>query len=654
MKNKINELGVEVDLQKADEIAKKYDSESRFRTNIGWKGILVTVWLIAMSIFQLYSAGLSVMTTNIQRTYHLGFALVAVFLLYPATKKSNKKGFTIFDAVCAILSATVTGYLILFFDDIVKRGAKVTDFEFFLGIITILLVLEAGRRVLGKGLPILAIVFLIYCYFGRYFPGLFEHRGFSIERIVQHMYLVPEGIFGVALGVSSTFVFLFILFGSFLNESGGAKFFNDIALAAAGKWSGGPAKVSVFASGLMGTISGSSIANVATTGAFTIPLMKKIGYQPYFAGAVEAVASTGGQIMPPVMGAAAFIMSELLGVSYGKIIVAAVIPAALYYLGVFMSVHFVAKRDDLKGLPKEMLPDLKELMKKSGHLLIPIALIIVLLVSGFTPEFSAIWGTVSILVFSAIRKETRMDLKKIMRALELGAKSALGVAIACAIVGFIIGTSSLTGLGLNLSNNIIEMAGGNLILTMVFAMVACIILGMGLPTTANYIVTSTMLAPALVKLGVLPIAAHFFVFYFGLMADITPPVCLAAFTGAGIAGANPTKTGFTATKLGIAAFILPYMFVFSPQLLLQNTSLIEVIPMIAGAIFGIVAVAASTMKFFVVDNNIFEGILLFIGGILMIDPNIMTTLLGVVIVGGIYLIQKKRKKSNQADVELQV
>lgn len=650
----MNELGVEVDLQKADEIAKKYDSESRFRLNIGWRGKLVTIWLILFSIFQLYSAGLSVMTTNIQRTYHLGFALVAVFLLYPATNKSNKNAFTIFDAVCAILSAAVTGYIIVFFDDIVKRGAKVTDFEFFLGIITILLVLEAGRRVVGKGLPILSIVFLIYCYYGRYFPGLFEHRGFSMERIVQHMYLVPEGIFGVALGVSSTFVFLFILFGSFLNESGGAKFFNDIALAAAGKWSGGPAKVSIFASGLMGTISGSSIANVATTGAFTIPLMKKIGYQPYFAGAVEAVASTGGQIMPPVMGAAAFIMAELLGVSYGKIIVAAVIPAVLYYLGVFMSVHFVAKRDGLKGLPKEMLPDVKELMIKSGHLLIPIVLIIVLLISGFTPEFSAIWGTVSIIVFSAIRKETRMDFKKILKALELGAKSALGVAIACALVGFVIGTSSLTGLGLSLSNNIVEMAGGNLILTMVFAMIACIILGMGLPTTANYIVTSTMLAPALVKLGVLPIAAHFFVFYFGLMADITPPVCLAAFTGAGIAGANPTKTGFTATKLGIAAFILPYMFVFSPQLLLQNTNMLEVIPMIAGAVFGIVAVAASTMNFFITDDNIFERILLFIGGILMIDPNLLTTLIGVAIVGGIYIIQKRRKKSTDRNIEMSV
>lgn len=645
MSNETNKIAFEVDQKKADEMVKKYDSESRFREHIGWKAKLISVWLIAMAIFQIYSTGFSVMTTNIQRTYHLGFAMVGIFLLYPASKKSSKNGFTVLDAGLAILSLVVNGYLILFFDDIVRRGAKVTQIEFILGIVAILLVIEAGRRVLGNGLPILASIFLVYCYFGRYFPGLFEHRGFSLTRIVQHMYLVPEGIYGVALGVSATFVFLFILFGSFLNESGGAKFFNDLALAAAGQWSGGPAKVSIFASGLMGTINGSSIANVATTGAFTIPLMKKIGYKPHFSGAVSAASSVGGQIMPPVMGAAAFIMTELLGVSYSKIIVAAIVPAILFYLGIFMSVHFVAKKDGLKGIPREMLPSVKDLMKRMGHLLFPILLILVLLVSGFTPEFSAIWGTVSVLVFSSLRKETRMSFKKVLTALELGAKSALGVAIACSMVGFIIGTSSLTGLGLSISNNIIELAGGNLLLTMVLSMVACLILGMGLPTTANYIVTSTMLAPALVKLGVLPIAAHFFVFYYGLAADLTPPVCLAAFTGAGIAGANPTKTGFTSTQLAIAAFILPYMFVYSPQLLLQNVNIIQLIPMLASAIFGITVIAGSTMNYFITNDKIYERVLLFAGGLLMIEPSIITTLIGVAMVGVVILAQLKRKKA---------
>ena len=650
MSDDIKKIEFEVDEKKAEEVVKKYDSESRFRLSSGWKGKIITIWLIMMALFQIYSTGFSVMTTNIQRTFHLGFALVGIFLLYPASKKSKHNGFTVFDAALAILSLIINGYLILFFNDIVRRGAKVTSLEFIFGVIAILLVLEAGRRVLGNGLPILATVFLIYCYFGKYFPGLFEHRGFSLVRIVQHMYLVPEGIYGVALGVSATFVFLFILFGSFLNESGGAKFFNDLSLAAAGKWSGGPAKVSIFASGLMGTINGSSIANVATTGAFTIPLMKKIGYQPYFAGAVSAASSVGGQIMPPVMGAAAFIMAEMLGVSYGKIILAAIVPAVLYYLGIFMSVHFVAKKDGLKGIPKEMLPNVKELMKKSGHLLFPILLILVLLVSGFTPEFSAIWGTVSVLAFSYIRKETRMDLKKILKALELGAKSALGVAIACAMVGFIIGTSSLTGLGLSISNNIIELAGGNLLFTLFLSMIACLILGMGLPTTANYIVTSTMLAPAIVKLGVLPIAAHFFVFYYGLAADLTPPVCLAAFTGAGIAGANPTKTGFTSTKLAIAAFILPYMFVYSPQLLLQNVNIVQFIPMLISAVVGICAVAGSTMNYFICNDKPIERLLLFAGGLLMIEPKIITTLIGLALLALVVVVQLKRKKSQNSNV----
>lgn len=650
--NEINRLEFGIDQEKADEVVKKYDSESRFRVNMGWKGKLVSIWLIIMALFQVYSTGFSIMTTNIQRTYHLGFALVGIFLLYPASKKSSENGFSLFDAILAILSLIVNGYLILFFDDIVRRGAKVTSLEFVLGIIAILLILEAGRRVLGNGLPILATIFLVYCYFGRYFPGLFEHRGFSLERIVQHMYLVPEGIYGVALGVSATFVFLFILFGSFLNESGGAKFFNDLALAAAGQWSGGPAKVSIFASGLMGTINGSSIANVATTGAFTIPLMKKIGYKPYFAGAVSAAASVGGQIMPPVMGAAAFIMTELLGVSYSKIIIAAIVPAILYYLGIFMSVHFVAKRDGLKGIPKDMLPNAKELMKRMGHLLFPILLILTLLISGFTPEFSAIWGTVSVLVFSCFRKETRMSFKKILTALELGAKSALGVAIACAMVGFIIGTSSLTGLGLSISNNLIELAGGNLLYTMILSMIACLILGMGLPTTANYIVTSTMLAPALVKLGVLPIAAHFFVFYYGLMADLTPPVCLAAFTGAGIAGANPTKTGFTSTQLAIAAFILPYMFVYSPQLLLQNINILQFIPILISAVIGIIVIAGSTMNYFITNDKYIERIMLFAGGLLMIEPRLITTLIGIALVGAVVILQLRRKKTEDNAIRL--
>src|SRR5690554_1231091 len=310
-----NGLEFATDRAKAEDLVRKYDAESRFRSSMpGWRGRLVSVWLVIMSLFQLYTSTYGLMTTNIQRTYHLGFTMVAIFLLYPFKKTSPRDRFSVVDILFAAASLVINGYLVINFNAIVSRGARVTGVEYVLGIVAVLLVLEAGRRVLGYGLPILASVFLLYCYFGRYAPGLFMHRGFAIERIVQHMYLVPEGIYGTALGVSATFVFLFILFGAFLNESGGAQFFHDLALSAAGRMTGGPAKVAIFASGLLGTINGSSIANTATTGAFTIPLMKKVGYRPYFAGAVEATSSTGGQIMPPVMGAAAFIMAEFLAV----------------------------------------------------------------------------------------------------------------------------------------------------------------------------------------------------------------------------------------------------------------------------------------------------------------------------------------------------
>jgi len=407
---------------------------------------------------------------------------------------------------------------------------------------------------------------------------------------------------------------------------------------------GGPAKVAIFASGLLGTINGSSIANTATTGAFTIPLMKKVGYKPYFAGAVEAASSTGGQIMPPVMGAAAFIMSEFLGVSYAWIIKAAIVPAILYYFGIFMSVHLVAKKERLKGLPRDILPDFKTVMKTRGHLVVPIVVVIFLLVTGRTPVFSAFWGTLSVIAVSSLRKETRMGPARILAALEAGARSALGVAIACAIVGFVIGTSSLTGLGLTISNNLVELAGGNVLLTLVLAMIGSLILGMGLPTTANYIVTSTIVAPALVKLGILPIAAHMFVFYFGIIADITPPVCLAAFTGAGIAGASPAKTGLTATKLAIAAFILPYMFVYSPQLLLQDVTLGGMISILATSVIGIACVAGSTMGYFIINDNLLERILLLASGLLMIKPGHTTDIIGFALAGIVVLWQLQRKK----------
>jgi TRAP transporter 4TM/12TM fusion protein len=633
-----------IETRKAQELLEKYEAESRYRRLSGWRGRIVGFWLIAMSLFHLYAASVGVLTTNIQRTWHLLFALSAVFLLYPWRSKAAKKdSLPLVDIFLALLAIIVNGYLIVSFDDIVLRGARVTPLELVLGTLAIVLLLEAGRRILGWALPILASLFLFYCYFGQYFPAMFQHRGYSWTRIVQHMYVVPEGIYGVALGVSATFVFLFILFGAFLNVSGGAKFFNDLALALAGKYAGGPAKVAIFSSSLLGTINGSSIANTATTGAFTIPLMKKVGYKPHFAGAVEASASTGGQIMPPVMGAAAFIMTEFLGVSYREVIVAAIVPAVLYYFGIFMSVHLTAKKEGLKGLPPEVLPQVKEVFKTRGHLLLPIVVIMGLLIIGFTPVFAAFWGTISVIVVSQFKRETRITFVSFFVALEEGARSALGVAIACAVVGFIIGTSSLTGLGLTVSNYFVELAGGMLLPTLILAMIACLVLGMGLPTTANYIVTATIVAPVLAKLGILPIAGHMFVFYFGILADVTPPVCLAAFTGAGIAGANPTRTGIEATKLALAAFILPYMFVYSPQLLLQNVAFFEFLQLLVTALIGIIALAGATMNYLLVPNRIYERLLLFGGSLCMIDPGLVTDIIGLSSLSLVLALQWRRR-----------
>ncbi|MGN0882486.1 TRAP transporter permease [Cloacibacillus porcorum] len=574
-------------------LIEKYDAESRYRTLKGLPGKLISLWLAAMSLFHLATAGLVTMPLAIQRAVHLTFAITAVFILYPATRRGAKDRTPWYDWLLAAAGFAVIGYIVVFFNEISRRGANPTDMEIYLGIAAIVLIVEGGRRIVGNVLPCLSIIFLAYCYFGNYVPGIFQIRGYSLSRIIQHMYLTPEGIFGLALGVSATFVIVFIIFGAFLSHSGGARFFNELALAVAGGRPGGPAKVAVVASGLLGTISGSSVANVATTGAFTIPLMKRVGYQPYYAGAVEACASTGGQLMPPIMGAGAFIMSEFLGIPYLTIAGAAVIPAFLYYAAIFTNVHIRARKKRLQGLPKEQLPALKEVMRADGHLVIPVIVIIATLLMKYTPLRAGFIGVISVIVVSSLKKNTRMSFATIFKALEDGARGALGVAMACALVGFIVGTSSLTSLGLTISNNIIEIAGGNLLLTLVMAMCACIILGMGLPTTANYIVCSTIIAPALIGMSVMPLAAHLFVFYFGIMADITPPVCLAAFTGAGIAGASPSKTGFTATRIAIASFMLPYCFVYNPMLLLQRVVYWELAILVISAFLGVMMLAGA-------------------------------------------------------------
>ncbi len=620
----------EEDLQS---IVEKYDIESRFRRPVGFPKMFVSAWLIAMSLFHLYTAGIGLLPTSIHRAVHLTFAIVAVFLLYPGREGEDKTKIPWFDWVLAAVAGVGTGYIIFFFNEIARRGAQVQPHEVWLGILTFVMVLEAGRRVAGKVLPFLSVFFLLYCYFGRFMPFMFMHRGYSINRIIQHMYLTQEGIFGVALGVSSTFVFLFILFGAFLGKSGGARFFNELALAMAGHSPGGPAKVAIVASGLLGTISGSSVANVATTGAFTIPLMKKVGYKPEFAGAVEASASTGGQFMPPIMGAGAFIMSEFLGISYLRIAAAAAIPALLYYIALYFAVHLRARQRDLRGLPKDLLPSLKQVMKKDGHLMVPLVVIIGMLLNRYTPLAAAFWGIVSVVGVSLPRKHTRMGIRDICDALEEGARCALGVALACALVGFIVGTSSLTALGLTISNNIIDISRGLLFPTLLLSMVACLVLGMGLPTTANYIVTSTMIAPALVKMGVLPLAAHLFVFYFGIMADLTPPVCLASFTGAGIAGGNPSQTGFMATRIALVAYLIPYSFIYNPVILLENFSWVPLAIIVVASLASIFSLASALQGWMFERLSYPVRVVLFVAAIVAFLPDYRVKAMAALFIG---------------------
>ena len=517
--------------------------------------------------------------------------------------------------------------------------------DVIMGVIGVLLVIEATRRVVGIPMVVVVLVFIAYAFAGPYMPGVLAHRGLTPEQLIGHLYFTTEGIFGIPLGVSSTFIFLFILFGAYLESTGLGKFFIDIANALAGWARGGPAKVAVISSAFMGTVSGSSVANVAGTGSFTIPMMKKLGYRKEFAGAVEAASSTGGQLMPPVMGAAAFLMAEFVGVPYIDIVAAAVIPAILYFAGVLLGVHLEARFSNLKGIPRDQLPKAWVIFKERGHLAIPLVVIVYLLVTGFTPMRAALVAIVLSIVASALRKNTRMKPIEIVHGLETGARNVLGVVIACAAAGIIIGVVTKTGVGLKLASGLLALSGGYLLPTMFFTMIASLILGMGVPTTANYVITSTIAAPALIQMGVPVLAAHMFVFYFGIIADVTPPVALAAYAASGISGGKPLLTGLNASKLAIAAFIIPYIFVLSPELLMINATAVTLVFAVVTALLGMVGVSSSMIGFLVTKNSKWERLLLFISGILMIIPGLATDIPGIALFAVIALFQKKRAKN---------
>lgn len=647
-----------------DQLMEQYDLEtSKLRKLTGKVALFITIVAILMSAFHLYTAWHGTLLAMKQRSLHLIFAFTLGFALYPGFKKSSKDKIDIMDWVLMFLSIGVWGYIFFNVEAIALKGGQMSTTDMVLGVLAVLLTLEVTRRVVGPELPIVTIVFLLFAYFGRHLPGVFAHRGFNVTRIVSHMYMTTEGIMGTPLGVSSTFVFMFILFGSFLDKTGVGEFFIDFAYALTGSTRSGPAMTSVLSSGLMGSISGSSVANTVTTGAFTIPLMKSVGYKPHYAGAVEATASTGGQIMPPVMGAAAFIMADFTGFPYISIVKAAIIPAVLYYIAVGTMVHLEACKLGLKGMPRESLPKVSNILRKQGYLTLPLIAIIFMLVKQYPPTMAALTGIVIgvIVAFAAslIKKDNSFTPKDILGAMEAGAKGAVGVACACACAGMIVGVVTLTGFGLKIAEVIVLIAQGKLIPTLLLTMVSSIILGMGLPTTAKYIVLATMAVPAITKLGVNLMSAHLFILYFGVVADVTPPVALAAYAGAGIAGANSMKTGFQAFKLAIGAFIIPYIFVINPHLIMVDSvvgttvnwlPITAAVPTIVTALIGTICLAGTVESYLFGNLRIWQRVILLGAAFALLDPKLLTDFIGLGALAVIFITQKVLNKDKDGTI----
>jgi TRAP transporter 4TM/12TM fusion protein len=635
----------------SEQILEKYDMEARFRKfDVLWMTRLVSILAIGLALFHLITAYTGPLVTLKHRALHTGVVMALVFLLYPSSKKSSRKRASFIDFLFAFVSLLAMGYIFVDFHGIVNRAGDPNTTDLIFGLLTVMLVLEGGRRIVGNALTILSSIFLLYAYFGPYMPKIIGHRGYSVPDIINYMYLTTEGIYGVAIGVSATYIFLFILFGSFLEKTGMGQLFSDASMALAGHTAGGPAKVSVISSGFLGSINGSAIANVVTTGAFTIPLMKRTGYSANYAGAVEAAASVGGQIIPPVMGATAFIMAETLGMSYGEIALAAIIPGFLYYLGVIMMVHLRAKRLGLEGMKREDLPKVSKVFKERGHLLIPLVILLYMLFGGYTPIFAAFFSIISTVIIAQLRPLTRLSIKDILQALEGGTRSALSVAMSCAMVGLIVGVATLTGFGLKMTNAILVLGAGSLLLTLIFTMFASIILGMGLPSIPTYIITATMAAPALAAYGIAPFVAHMFVFYFGILANLTPPVALAAFAGAGIAGGDPNRTGLISLRLAAAGVIVPFIFVYSPEMLMQNDATAsQVIWIAVTASIGVIGLAAGLEGFLLTKLNAIMRLLLVTGALTLMVPGVVTDTIGCVLLGtvlALQIIESRKSKPN--------
>ncbi|WP_020676148.1 TRAP transporter permease [Geopsychrobacter electrodiphilus] len=606
---------------------------------------VVTMVGISMTMFQLYTALFGSYTALLQRACHLSFALLITFMLYQPTRKSQDS-VPWYDWLILALTSAAYGYLCFNGQEISYHMSFVTpltSIELLVGVVAGLLLIEATRRTVGNSLALVLVFSLAYIFFGEHLPGLMQHRGFNLTWIVDQLFYGTDGVFGIPLGVASTFIFLFILFGKLLEASKGGEFFIDIAVAGMGRFRGGPAKTAILGSALLGTISGSAVANVSTTGAFTIPLMKRTGYKPEFAGAVEAVASSGGQIMPPIMGATAFVIATYVGIPYGELAFKAIIPALLYFLCLGFQVDFRAQRNGLKGLPAEEIPKFWAVFKKGYLFIIPLAAIVIMLVLGYSPMRAGLYAIGAVILVCMPQSRTRFSLRTVLNTFDQAARGIIETSIACAAAGMVIGVISLSGLGLRFSSMIIDFAGGSLLLTLIFTMVVSLILGMGLPTVAAYIIQVALTVPALINMGVEPVAAHMFIFYFAIISAITPPVALAAFAAAGIAGSNPMRTGVIAMRLGIAAFVIPYVFVYGPALLLVG-SVPKICLAVITACLGIYSMAAAAEGWLLRDCYWYERLLLVVVSLVLVVPGFVTDIIGVIGILLVFALQKFTRK----------
>lgn len=599
-------------------------------------GYAASILLIASSLFALYTAGFGLLSAMSQRSIHWLFMVVCIFLLYPRKKGKNMN---VFDLVLAALAAATTLYVILTWQKNALRIADPASWEIALCVLGILLVLEATRRSMGPAMPIIAIIALVYAFLGPVIPGMMKHKGFSLSSLSSFLFTTSEGIFGMAMGTSATYIIVFVLFGSFLAKSSAGQLFVDLSLAATGRKRSGPALATILSNALMGIISGSPVANVVTTGSFTLPLLRSANYPMIEGAAILAVAATGSMFTPPVMGAAAFLIADYLAIPYGNVVLAAVVPALLFYISLVVYADICAAKSGLTGIQTADLPDWKAALRERGQLLIPIVLLIVLIVNGWSALKSAFWCVLLILVLASLRAGTRMKPKAIAEALIAGSKDSLSIAAACACAGIIVGVVSATGLGVKFSSLLMQIAGNSPVLALILTMVAAIVMGMGLPPTAVYIVMAALTVPALTSMGISNVAAHFFVFYFSCVGAITPPVALAAYSASAVAHTDPMKTGWTAFRMGLVAYIIPFIFAFNPVLLLQGDGgIMETILALITATLGVFFFTFASEGFFKDFLHPVVRVIFAVGAVSLMVPGTVTDLVGIgAIAAGILL-----------------